>query len=88
VVFKTEYSGYVNICPAFYFMFRVNFGNLSVNFDLRLIFEINKTDAYYFLNKCYIIGEEILFHIKHLKRKHANENKRKGGSVENSSWLV
>jgi len=48
-------------------MFGVNFGNLSVNFDPRLIFEINKTDVYYFLNKCYNIGEEILFHIKHLK---------------------
>ena len=39
---KPEYSGHVNICPAFYFMFGVNFGNLSVNFDPRLIFEINK----------------------------------------------
>jgi len=57
-------------------MFGVNFGNLSVNFYPRLNFEINKTDAYYLLKKFYNIGEEILFYIKHLKWKHANENKR------------
>jgi len=48
-------------------MLGVNFENLAVNFDPRLNFEINKTDLYYFLNECYNIGEEILFHIKRLK---------------------